>query len=406
MLDQSALDAGSGAMTETVPPASHAVARGRIDAFDGVRAIAILMVLAFHFKGAGVPYRGGGYLGVDVFFVLSGFLITSLLLAERGRTHHISFRGFYARRALRLVPVAAVLLVIGVVVILVAPASNAWRPQPIALAALPGAWMNWLDVWRPAAGGVLGHTWSLAIEAQFYFVWPPVLGLALARRVRLRFVVALLLAGVAVAVALRFSAWSAAPAAVPRTASDVDRYLTGAARGAAWSRWYFGTFTHMDGLLLGAVTAIVMTRRRVRDALARHARVATGALIVAAVVVIAVVVEAGRVRVDGFVPEWGLLPLEVAVAVILAVLVAAPATVPARILAWGPLVWIGRRSYAMYMLHIPVWMVVVHFTVGGSRDLQATAWLAIAITFGVSELSYRFVEAPAARWRRRLSAAR
>ena len=86
-------------MTTTVPVATQPAVRGHVDALDGIRALAILMVLAFHFKTAGVPFRAGGFLGVDAFFVLSGFLITSLLLAERRRTHHNSMRGFYTRRS-------------------------------------------------------------------------------------------------------------------------------------------------------------------------------------------------------------------------------------------------------------------------------------------------------------------
>ena len=394
-------------MTSTVRGVTPPTVRRHVDALDGVRAIAILMVLAFHFKAAGVPFHEGGFLGVDAFFVLSGFLITSLLLDERRRTHRVSMRGFYLRRALRLVPVALVLLVVGIVVFLAAPASNFWRPEPIAFVAYVGQWMNWLDVWRPAAGGVLAHTWSLAIEAQFYFVWPPIFVLARARGVRLRYLAAALVALIGVAVALRISAWSVAPAAVPRSAPGVTRYLVGLGRGAAWNDWYFGSFTHMDGLLLGALTAIVLSWAAVPRFLARHrtaVHVGTG---VAALAAVAVVVEASRRGISGFVPVWGLLPFEVATALVVAGLVAVPGSVPGRVLAWGPMVWIGRRSYAMYMLHIPVWVFAVHFGLGrtGSGDITGMAWLAIAATFVISELSFRFVETPALALKRRFGRA-
>jgi len=396
-------------MTTTVPVATQPAVRGHVDALDGIRAIAILMVLGFHFKTAGVPFRAGGFLGVDAFFVLSGFLITSLLLAERRRTRHNSMRGFYTRRALRLVPVAALLFAIGLGVFVVAPASYNWRPQPMAFLALAGSWMNWLDIWRPAAGGVLAHAWSLSIEAQFYFVWPPLLVAARARGVRLRYLVAGLLVFVAVAVALRISAWSGAPAPVPSSAPGYTRYLVGLGRGASWARWYFGTFTHMDGLLLGAITAIVLSSAVVRDGLARHRRAATVGFGLAAVVAVAVVVKASWSGIGGFIPVWGLLPFEVAVAGVVAFLVAVPRTAPGRVLGCAPLVWIGRRSYAMYMLHIPVWMLVIHFGLGrdaGSGDATGMAWVAFALTFVAAELSFRFVETPALRLKDRLSATR
>jgi peptidoglycan/LPS O-acetylase OafA/YrhL len=395
-------------MTSTVPVATQPTVRRHVDALDGIRAIAILMVLAFHFKWAGVPFHAGGFLGVDAFFVLSGFLITSLLLDERRRTHRVSMRGFYLRRALRLVPVAAVLLAIGVAVFVVAPESYNWRPQPIAFVAYVGVWINWLDVWRPEAGGVLAHAWSLAIEAQFYFVWPPLLVLARARGVRLRYVAGTVFALIGLALALRISAWSAAPPAVPASAPGVTRYLVGLGRGAAWSRWYFGSFTHMDGLLLGALTAIVLTRSTVRAFLARHRVGAQVACAVGGLVAAAVVVEASRRGISGFVPVWGLLPFEIGVAVVVAVLVTVPRSAPGRVLGCAPMVWIGRRSYAMYMLHISVWMLVVHFGLGRSDSGDATlmAWLALALTFVVAELSFRFVETPALRLKRRFSAPR
>jgi peptidoglycan/LPS O-acetylase OafA/YrhL len=387
--------------TRTSVPATTD-ARHHVDSLDGIRAIAILMVLAFHFRMTGLPFREAGYLGVDVFFVLSGFLITSLLFAERRRTNRVSMRGFYFRRAVRLVPVAAVLLAIGAVVFVFAPTTYSWRPQPIAFPAVVFSWMNWLDVWRPTAGGVLAHTWSLSIEAQFYFVWPPLLVFALARRVRLRYVLVVLGGLVALAVGLRVRAWAAAPPAVPKSAPDVTRYLVGSARGHAWSRWYFGSFSHMDGLIVGAMAAIVLTRTTIRAFVARHRVAAQVALGVATLVGAALYVKASWVGVGGFIPVWGLLPFEVCVAVIVVVLAAVPRTVAGSLLGCAPMVWIGRRSYAMYMLHIPVWIVVVRLE--GDVSLTVVSWIALVGTFVVAELSFRFVETPALRWRRRRAA--
>jgi peptidoglycan/LPS O-acetylase OafA/YrhL len=162
----------------------------------------------------------------------------------------------------------------------------------------------------------------------------------------------------------------------------------------------------MDGLLLGALAAIVLTRASVRAALRRHRRAAVVGVGVAAVTAAAVAIHAGQVGVSGFVPVWGLLPFELAVAVVVTVLATVPATGPGRVLGARPMVWIGRRSYGMYMLHIPVWMLFVHFGVGsmpGTLSGAAMAWGAIAVTFLVAALSYRYLETPAMRWRRRVS---
>ncbi|MES1169153.1 MAG: hypothetical protein ABUL47_00525, partial [Leifsonia sp.] len=167
-----------------------------------------------------------------------------------------------------------------------------------------------------------------------------------------------------------------------------------------------GSFTHMDGLLIGALVAIVLTRAPVRAALLRHRRAAAAAVGGAVVTAAAIVIHAGQAGVSGFVPVWGLLPFEIAVAVVVTVMATVPATSPGRVLGSRPMVWIGRRSYAMYMLHIPVWMLFIHFgvnSVPGTRSGAAMAWGAIAVTFVVAAISYRFLETPVMRWRRKVS---
>ena len=396
-------------MTTTAPVATQPTVRSHVDALDGVRTLAILMVLAFHFKAAGVPFHAGGFLGVDVFFVLSGFLITSLLLAERRRTHRVSMRNFYVRRGLRLVPVAAVLFVIGLVVFVFAPASYNYRPEPIAFAALAGSWMNWLDIWRPAAGGCsrtrgrCRSKRSSISSGHHCSCWRARDG------VRLRYLLALLVALVGVAVALRISAWSGAPAAVPASAPGATRYLVGLGRGAAWGRWYFGSFTHMDGLLLGAITADrAHARRRSATSWPATARSRRSAWRWPRLVALAVVVKASWTGVSSVRAGLG------------------PAAVRGRRRRGGRgpghRAGHGRRPRAGQRadgVDRPPLLRDVHAPHPGldargplrprprrrARDAAAPmAWLAIALTFVVAALSYRFVETPALRWKGRLSA--
>jgi len=164
------------------PASSQPFRLGYRPALDGIRGAAVLAVMLFHF---GAPFDQGGFLGVDAFFVLSGFLITALLIEEWSRTGGIAFRRFYTRRALRLLPALfAMLLLVTVVVALIAPRDvqeATWRGTVVTL--LYAA--NWQKVFSSQSVGLLGHTWSLSIEEQFYVLWPPLLLLLLRHRLSL-----------------------------------------------------------------------------------------------------------------------------------------------------------------------------------------------------------------------------
>lgn len=177
---------------------------GHIAPFDGLRAIAVVAVLAHH---AHIPRLDGGFLGVDLFFVLSGFLITALLVQERDRNGRIDFRRFYMRRGLRLFPA---LLVSGAVVwayaAFVAPAELASD----TLFGLPWAVTYLTDyaaMFADRGLGMVNHTWSLAIEEQFYLVWPPVLAGLLARWSR-RTAVAVASVTIVAVIATRAIVWA------------------------------------------------------------------------------------------------------------------------------------------------------------------------------------------------------
>jgi peptidoglycan/LPS O-acetylase OafA/YrhL len=343
--------------------------RGRFGyqpALDGVRALAVGAVLVFHGLPALLP---GGFLGVDAFFVLSGFLITALLLAERERTGRIRLGAFWWRRARRLLP--ALLLLLAAVVggaRWFSPAEELASVRADVLATL-GYVANWRMIYRgdgyfdtTAATSVLQHAWSLGIEEQFYLLWPLAV---LLLRSRLAIGVAAVAGTVASTVA---AAWLFDPAAPDRA--------------------YFGTDTRAAALLVGCATAA---------ALPRLAAVRSRALTAGAVVV----VGAGWAGADGT-ERWlyhgGFAALAVAVAVVLAHLVRRPDGPFGRVLGVAPLVALGRISYGVYLWHWPLYGVLT----GARTGLTGPALLAvrIAVTVAVAAYSYLLVERPVLQARR------
>jgi peptidoglycan/LPS O-acetylase OafA/YrhL len=209
------------------------------------------------------------------------------------------------------------------------------------------------------------------------------------------------------AVGWRIWIWHGVPAAIGHSSDPAVRFHNGVLIAQAWARWYFGTFSRVDGLLVGALAAILVTGTRRRAAMLRRPGLLRGAVAVGVAVAVAVVVRADTESVSTFVPLYGLLPLELGIAAVVVGLLLLPESFAARVFGLAPMVWIGRRSYAMYMLHIPVWMFVAHFGIGrrlsASSPRAATGWIALAMTFGVAALSFRFVEKPAMALKGRLT---
>ncbi|HET9492773.1 MAG TPA: acyltransferase, partial [Chloroflexia bacterium] len=213
---------------------------------DGLRAVAVIAVLLYH---AGLPLFAGGFLGVEVFFVISGFLITSLLLAEWNANGRIDLPAFWLRRARRLLPAVYTLVVVVLVVAVV------FLPEEVSMLRGDGAAAftyvtNWYLIFNErsyfeAMGrpSMLLHLWSLAVEEQFYLVWPPVLALLLRFR-RRGAILAVVLAGAAASSLLMALLYS--PEADP-------------------SRVYYGTDTRATGLLIGAALAFVWSPWRLRE---------------------------------------------------------------------------------------------------------------------------------------------
>jgi peptidoglycan/LPS O-acetylase OafA/YrhL len=339
-----------------------------LNALDGLRGLALLGVLLFHADGA-LP---GGYLGVDLFFVLSGYLITSLLLSEFRDTGRIDLYGFWVRRCRRLFP--ALLSLMPVVAIygrFFARADELQSLRTEALASL-GYVANWYAIFADRsywqlfqAPSPLEHTWSLAIEEQFYLVWP-LLAVVVLKRAgpRAMLVLSLLLSAASVgAMLLLFSPGDS-------------------------SRVYLGTDTRMVAVLLGAALATVLP-----PGTAWPAARARKLDIIGVVAAVGLGVAWVRLRgTDTFLYRGGFWLTELAVLVLIACAVMDRQSLVARALSVRPLRLLGTISYGVYLWHWPVNVLFDAERVGlHGWPLQA---LRFAITFAIAGLSYRFLERP------------
>jgi peptidoglycan/LPS O-acetylase OafA/YrhL len=344
---------------------------------DGLRAVAVIAVVLYH---ADVPGVSGGFLGVDVFFVLSGFLITSLLLVELDRTGGISFRRFYARRARRLLPaLVAVLAVTAVLVATIAyDAAGGFRRD------LPGAllyYSNWSNILTETSyfefigrPPMLKHLWSLAVEEQFYILWPAVALVAYRWR-GARAVGLVALAG-----------------ALLSTLAMLIGSVVGDMPGAADpSRLYFGTDTHAMGVLVGAALAVVWRPGRTSPVLPRQAQaVITVAGAAALGLLVLAFMSIGEY--STFLYRGGFL----LIAVVSAVVVAAASHRGVPFGSWlgnPPMRWVGERSYGIYLWHWPLFLVT---RPGADLPVDGVLAFAVRITLllAVAELSYRYLEMP------------
>ena len=351
---------------------------------DGLRALAVTAVLLYHYKEDG-SWLPGGYLGVEVFFVISGFLITALLLAETKRTGTIDLGSFWARRARRLLP--ALFLLLGAVVVV----SVLFLPDEVAslrgdvLAALTYT-TNWYQIFAEqsyfeAVGRppLLQHLWSLAVEEQFYLFWPLIFGFGMKRLGRNRFFAAIVV-GIVASTALMWLLYS--PLEDP-------------------TRVYYGTDTRAAGLLIGAALAFVWSPWRLRR------RTGRGAGLLLDVVGVLALVQLLRTfdslgEFDPALYQGGFLLVGLVTAAVIAVVVHPSSRLgglhvegPGRWLTMANpvLLWVGLRSYGIYLWHWPVFQLT-------RPDLDVTwpAAVLFIVRFGatlvLAEVSYRFVEVP------------
>lgn len=367
------------ALDATSQPSQTARSRSwvHMPGLDGVRAIAVTAVLLFHANPDWLP---GGFLGVDVFFTLSGFLITSLLLAELGESGGIRFGRFYQRRARRLLPALFLVLIATSLLAVTVAQDAAQRVREDATAAFFYVTNWWYVVhdqsYFEATGRppLLQHLWSLAVEEQFYFLWP-VLLYALWRIGGVRGVRIGAIAGAVVSTTVM--AFIAVRQGMP---DPVDA-----------SRVYFGTDTHAMTLLVGAALATVWTPARIGATLTERGRAVANSLgVLALVALVAVLWFVGPT--STFLYRGGFLVIGLVTAGVIAA-AAVTGTACAGALGRQPLRYLGERSYGIYLWHWPIFMVL-----RPGIDLDAEGWsvqvLRFAVTFAAAELSYRFVEMP------------
>ncbi len=372
------LDGGSAAPApDGAPPTSSRLRY--VPGLDGLRALSVTAVLLYH---AEITWMPGGFLGVDVFFVISGYLITSLLLAEDRNKGRVNLGQFYLRRARRLLP--ALFLVLGTVslfsIIFLPDEVRALRGDVVA--AL-GYVTNWWQIGQHqsyiAAQGrppLLRHLWSLAVEEQFYLVWPMLLVgmLKLWRRKRLTMI----------AVTLAVITASFITMVVLSSGHDftvVDP-----------SRVYYGTDTRIFTMLIGAVLAMVWSPWRLRADIPRQPRLVLDAVGGSALVLLVLVFGTAHYQ-SNVLFRGGFLAVAILAAVVIAVAVHPASRIGTVVLAQQPLRWLGERSYGIYLWHWPIFMVT-----RPGEDIDLTGWantaLRIGLTLIAAELSFRFVEEP------------
>jgi peptidoglycan/LPS O-acetylase OafA/YrhL len=348
---------------------------GYIPGLDGVRAFAVLGVMMYHYGLAAMP---GGFAGVDAFFVLSGFLITSLLLGEHGVTGRITLGTFWARRARRLLPALVVLIIVVTLYVRFVLGPQAYPGLRADAFSSLFYFANWHFIFSGSSYfaqsqqvSPLLHTWSLAIEEQFYIVWPIVVVVV-----------------TRVARTLWPLLWISVVGAV---ASAVEMGIL--YQPSNPTRVYFGTDTHAQSLLVGTAlaTGFALWRRAGDRRIAVGWQRAFSTLGIAGFAFCACSWSHVGYN-DSAVFHGGFLVVSLSVAAVISSVVLAPKGPITRVLSFAPLRYIGRISYGMYLWHFPIRIALDTATTGlGGWQLLLSR---TALTIVVSSISYRLIELP------------
>jgi peptidoglycan/LPS O-acetylase OafA/YrhL len=348
---------------------------------DGLRAIAVVAVILYHAEFGFIP---GGFLGVEVFLVISGYLITSLLILERVRTGTIDLKEFWTRRARRLLPALGVLLLLVTTSALLFARDALFRLNDDVFAALTYS-TNWVMIFRQesyfeafARPPLLRHLWSLAVEEQFYLFFP------------------LIFAGVM----FLFSQRSTGYGQTARRFMGFAAVAVIASTALMWlmyvpyedpSRVYFGTDTRASGLFVGVALAFAWQPWRFTKSLARQGTITLNVAGFAALGFLAyILLTLGEY--DVFLYRGGFLLVSILTAIVIAVTVH-PQGALNPTLGNSLFVWIGKRSYGLYLYHWPVFLLMrPEIDIPWSR--WPTLFAQIVVTLAITEASYRWIEQP------------
>jgi peptidoglycan/LPS O-acetylase OafA/YrhL len=361
-----------------------------VPGLDGLRALAVLAVVAYHVD---LGWAQGGLLGVGIFFTLSGYLITDLLLTQQAATGSLHLVNFWQRRARRLLPALFVMLavVVGWVAILDRAQLGALRG---AVAAATGYVSNWWLIAHNASyfarfgpPSPLGHLWSLAVEEQFYLIWPWLVLLGL-RLIRGR--------------SQQSGGYCLASATLLLAAVSAVLMALLYHPGYDPTRVYDGTDTRAFALLIGAALAFVKPSRQMPSDVSARSRLVLDGAGAAGLIVIAVLIwRTGQY--SPFLYRGGMVLLSLATAAVVLAVVS-PAGRLGQVLGWGPLRWLGVRSYGIYLWHYPI--IVLTTPASGAETFTRGA-VQVAASIAVAALSWRFIEEPIrhgviGRWRAQL----
>ncbi len=340
---------------------------------DGLRALAVLSVIAYHLN---LPWATGGFLGVTVFFVLSGYLISDLLIAEWSITKKIDLKNFWIRRAKRLLPgmFTLILVVIATVSIFQPSLIASLKQDSIAAVFYYSNWwyifhdLSYFESFGPPS--LLNHFWSLAVEEQFYILWPIIIliGLRFMKRKSLLFLVTI--AGAIISTLLMALLF------VP---------------GSDPSRVYYGTDTRAFSLLIGAALAMMWPSRKLTNKILASGRITLDIMGFFGLLMFLYMVWKAN-QYDRFLYQGGLFLLSISTAMLIAAL-AHPTSIISRALAMRPLKWIGLRSYGIYLWHFPVIILFTPKIDTGEFSIIRIVFQVILI-FGLAALSYQFIEDP------------
>ena len=339
---------------------------------DGLRAVAVSFVALDHYLPMIFP---GGFVGVDLFFVLSGFLITSLLANELGDTGGVNLKAFYWKRALRLTPALFAMLSLYLCGIIVYVAwSHKFQFAETHLWAISAAatyLMNWNLALGIGTGGFIEHTWTLGIEEQFYLIWPLLLIFLWRRLTRIElgifcFLLILLSSG------WRMYLWYHHLGTVPASQSAM--------------RIYMGFDTRADSLLVGCFLALFPLKETLRERIASSVGLP----------IVSIVISLFLMTWDGAPYQLGSCLVAVCAGWIVVAVLTNRQSLVARGLRLRPMIYFGRISYGFYLWHEPIWFALGWFV----PNLEFTqAALAMTLSFAASASSYHLMEVPLRRYR-------